>query len=318
MSRDTVIYNFSKGFDSLKEAFEANGYRVAVNEWAPAPQLAARCEIAVVNLYEAIRRPGDAVGLHRRLRRDAVPLIGIDRDAPWHLGIRWRRLALFRLLRPLDIYATHTLQPTWNFAPVKIYNPNAAWTRCYNLHGHTLAEMRDPLFFEYDVSFLGNMDGERYKEHAERARFFAALRPRLGAMGIRHYIAHSSGIDEETLIRVTQRSRINLSYRSSSDHGGTMSWGLPERCFGVPARGGFLLTDERRHAADDFDLATQWAGFTDMDDCVAKIRYHLDHFDLARDIAEAAHARVMRDHTYEKRATNLIRAGQDWRKNRAA
>jgi spore maturation protein CgeB len=137
-------------------------------------------------------------------------------------------------------------------------------------------------------------------------------------MGIRHYIAHSSGIDEETLIRVTQRSRINLSYRSSSDHGGTMSWGLPERCFGVPARGGFLLTDERRHAADDFELATQWAGFTDMDDCVAKIRYHLDHFDLTRDIAEAAHARVMRDHTYEKRATNLIRAGQDWRKNRAA
>jgi hypothetical protein len=68
MRRDTIIYNFSKGFDSLREAFEAIGYRVAANEWAPAPQLAARCEIAVANLYEAIRRPGDAVGLHRRLR----------------------------------------------------------------------------------------------------------------------------------------------------------------------------------------------------------------------------------------------------------
>ena len=60
MSRDTVIFNFRKGFEPLKEAFEANGYRVAENEWAPAPQLAARCEAAVVNLYEAIRRPWNA------------------------------------------------------------------------------------------------------------------------------------------------------------------------------------------------------------------------------------------------------------------
>ena len=200
---------------------------------------------------------------------------------------------------------------------MKIYSPNAVWTRCFNLHGHTLAEMRDPVFFEHDVSFLGNMDGARYREHAERARFFAALRPRLDAMGIRHYIAHSSGIDEETQIRVIQRSRINLSYRSSCDHGGTLSWGLPERCYGVPARGGFLLTDERRHAADDFDLSTEWAGFTDMDDCLAKIRYYLNRFDLARNIAEAAHARVIRDHTYEKRAGHLIGAGQVWRNNSA-
>lgn len=317
MKRDTVIFNFRKGFEPLKEAFEANGYRVAENEWAPAPQLAARCQVAVVNLYEAIRRPWAAVGLHRRLRAAGAPLIGIDRDAPWHMGIRWRRLALFRLLRPLDIYATHTLQPTWEFAPVKIYNPNAVWTRCFNLHGHTLAEMRDPAFFEYDVSFLGNMDAERYKEHAERALFFAALRPRLDAMGIRHYIAHSSGIDEATQIRVIQRSRINLSFRSSCDHGGTLSWGLPERCYGVPARGGFQLTDERRHAADDFDLSTEWAGFSGIDDCVAKIRYYLDRFDVTRAIAEAAHARVMRDHTYEQRAKHLIEAGQNWRRSAA-
>ena len=43
MSRDTVIFNFRKGFEPLKEAFEADGYRVAENEWAPAPQLAAGC-----------------------------------------------------------------------------------------------------------------------------------------------------------------------------------------------------------------------------------------------------------------------------------
>ncbi|HZV53737.1 MAG TPA: glycosyltransferase [Rhodocyclaceae bacterium] len=310
MTRDTILFNFRKGFAPLKEAFENLGYRVVENEWAPPPELAARCEAAIVNLYEGVRQPLRAVALHRRLRAAGVPVIGIDRDAPWHMGIRRRRLALFRLLRPLDIYASHTMQPTWAFAPIKIYNPNAVWTRCFNLHGQTLEQMRDPAFFEYDVSFLGNMDGERYKEHAERARFFTELRRRLDDMGVRHYIAHSSGIAEETQIRVIQRSHINLSYRSSCDHGGTLSWGLPERCYGVPARGGFLLTDQRRHAADDFDLATEWAGFTDMEDCLGKIRYYLDNFALTRRIAEAAHARVMRDHTYEHRARRLLEAAK--------
>ena len=314
MPRNSVILNYRKGFPPLQEAFENIGYRVLENDWAPAPELLASVQACVINLYEAIRNPWSALALKRRLKLAGVPLIGLDRDAPWHMGLRWRRLAWFRLLRPLDIYASHTLQPTWNFAPLKIYSANAVWVRNFNLHGHTLEEMRDPGFYEYDVSFLGNMDGQRYKEHAERARFFAALRPRLDALGIRHDIRHSSGVSEEMQIRVIQRSRINLSYRSSCDHGGTLSWGLPERCYGVPARGGFLLTDERRHAADDFDLATEWAGFADLEDCVAKIQYWLAHFEASRRIAEAAHARVMREHTYEKRAHNLIAAAEKLRR----
>jgi spore maturation protein CgeB len=167
--------------------------------------------------------------------------------------------------------------------------------------------MRNPEYYEYDVSFLGNMDGLRYKEHAERQRFFEALCPRLDAMGVRYYIKHSSGISEAEQIRVIQRSRINLSYRSSCDHGGELSWGLPERCYGVPARGGFLLTDQREHAKDDFDLATEWAGYEGFEDCLVKIRYWLDHFAESRALAEAAHSRVMRGHTYEDRARNLLR-----------
>ena len=313
MPRDTVILNYRKGFLPLKEGFENIGFRVAENVWSPDADLLARTGLCVTNLYEAIRAPWASIALKRRLKSARVPFLGLDRDAPWHIGLRWRRMALFRALRPLDVYASHTLQPTWDFAPTKVYSANAVWVRNFNLHGHSLEEMRDPAFYEWDVSFLGNMDGTRYKEHAERERFFGELRGRLDALGLRHCIRHSSGIGEEEQIRVIQRSRINLSYRSSCDHGGTLSWGLPERCYGVPARGGFLLTDERRHAGDDFDLATEWAGFTDLDDCVEKVRYWLAHFEESRRIAEAAHARVMRDHTYEQRALNLIKAGQQSR-----
>ena len=124
-------------------------------------------------------------------------------------------------------------------------------------------------------------------------------------------------MSEAEQVEVIQRSVINLSYRSSCDHrsraGVEMSWGLPERCYGVPARGGFVLADERRHAADDFDLATEWASYKDFDDCTARIRHFTAHFAETRAIAEAAHARVMREHTYEHRARRLLEVARAWR-----
>ena len=306
---NVVVLNFRKGFPPLRDAFEALGFEIAENLWSPPAALLARTRLCIVNLYEAARQPLRAVLLKRSAGRCRVPVIAFDRDAPWHMGLRRRRLLLLQLLKPFDIYATHTLQPTYEFAPVKIYNPNAVWTRHFNLHGQSLAAMRDPGFYALDVSFLGNMNGKRYQEHALREAFFAELSQRLKAPGIRFLFSDSAGIPDAEQIRVIQRSRINLSYRSSCDHESDGSWGLPERCYGVPARGGFLLSDARRHAADDFDLATEWASYQGIEDCVEKIRHYLGHFEETRRIAEAAHARVMRQHTYAHRARALIAAG---------
>jgi spore maturation protein CgeB len=75
----------------------------------------------------------------------------------------------------------------------------------------------------------------------------------------------------------------------------------------VPACGGFLLSDRRRHAADDF-ADDERAEYDDIDDCVGRIRYFLAHFDEARAVAERARARVVRDHGYRNRAARLL----DW------
>lgn len=40
-----------------------------------------------------------------------------DCDASWHMGIRRRRLWLLNWLRPLDLYASHALEPSRIFAP---------------------------------------------------------------------------------------------------------------------------------------------------------------------------------------------------------
>ncbi len=236
MPRDTIILNYRNGFPQLREAFEHIGYRVVKNDWTPAPELLAHTEICVVNLYEAIRNPWSTVWLKRRLQQAGVPLIGLDRDAPWHMGIRWRRLALFRLLRPLDIYASHTIQPGWNFAPIKLYSPNAVWVRTFNLHGHSLEEMRDSNFYEYDVSFLGNLDGQRFKEHAKREHFFEVLSRRLAPLGIRCRFAQWTGVALSEQVHLIQRSRINLNYGAAADYGAVPSWGFARallRCSGL-------------------------------------------------------------------------------------
>lgn len=316
-SRNLVLFALNSGSVILHEAFETLGYKVCTNVSQPTAAQLAHATMCIISTYEAARRPLPTLRLKRRLKAAGVPLVGIDRDAPWHMGLQVRRLKILEWLQLLDIYATHTLQPTYDFAPIKHYNANAVWVRNFNLHGRTLDEMRDPAFFRWDVSFVGNMNGARYKEHAERERFFGALEPRLKSLGLRVLFCNSGGMSEQEQIDVIQRSVINLNYRSSCDHrsraGVEMSWGLPERCYGVPARGGFMLSDERRHAADDFDLGREWASYRDFDDCIDRIRHFCTHFADTRSIAEAAHVRVMRDHTYERRAEALLAVAGKWR-----
>jgi len=312
-----VLFAFRFAMQPYREAFEALGYDVQLGVAEPDASQLERAALCILGLYDGVRRPWATWRLRRALRRAQIPLIGIDRDAPWHLGIRVARLKLFEQLRLLDVYATHTLQPTYRFAPITHYNANAVWTRKFHLHGATLEQMRDPAFFRWDVSFVGNLDGVRYREHAERQRFLAELEPRLRALGLRVLFRHSEGMSEAEQIEVIQRSIINLNYRSSCDHrsrrGVAGSWGLPERCYGVPARGGFVLSDERRHAKDDFDPAREWASYRDLEQCVARVRHFVTHFPETRAIAEAAHKRVLREHTYEHRAARLLQVAQQWR-----
>lgn len=315
-SRDLVLFGLHTRSEMFHDALQNLGYEVAIVGDRPDPDQLARAAFCFISVYDGVRSPWAALKLKRHLKRAGVPLFGIDRDGPWHMGRLVRQLRLFAWLKVLDVYAPHTLQPTYRFAPQVVYNANAVWVKNFNLHGRTLEEMRDPAFFRWDVSFVGNMHGERYKEHAERQRFFTALQPRLESLGLRVLFCSSGGMSEQEQIDVIQRSIINLNYRSSCDHrsrsGVEMSWGLPERCYGVPARGGFMLSDERRHAADDF-APGEWASYRDFEDCIARIQYFLAHFAETRAIAEAAHARVMRDHTYEKRAERLLAVAAQWR-----
>jgi spore maturation protein CgeB len=306
-----VALNFRKGFPALLEGFQALGCEVVENAWSSAALQGV--DACIIELYDGVRQPWTMWRLKNALRRGNVPLIALDRDAPWHKGVRSRKLWLFDRLGLLDIYATHALQNSRPFAPNVIYLPNAAWTGRYGLGEVTLEDMRQPGWYRHDVSFLGNLDAARYPEHRKRADFLSQLGLRLKMVGVNAYFRDSADMTPEQQVEIIQRSRINLNCGAACDNGPERSWGLAERCYGIPACGGFLLSDERRHARDDFALDAEWVFFNDLDDCVAKVCHYLKHPDQARAIAEAAHCRVMRDHTYQQRAERLIAEIRDWR-----
>lgn len=263
--------------------------------------------------YEGLRHPLKVWSMHRLLKRHDIPLFVWNQDAPHYLNRAAWRLDLLDRARLFDIYATHTLiDSRRSFADAILYLPNAADTARYHLQGRTLEQLRESAAYEWDVSFIGAMDGSRYKELRRRQEFFTALAERLRAKGIRYLFREAADLSAADQVDLIQRTRINLNFGAACEYGAPVASGLPERCYGIPACGGFLLCDRRTHARDDFTPGENWAEFENLDDCVAKIEYWLAHFTSARDLAERCHAHVMAHHTYAHRAEKLHQALLDW------
>jgi len=306
------IVNY-RNFAPIREGLESCGYTVHENLWNPSDEKLQDCEGCLIDIYEAMNRPVDVLRLKSRLRRHRIPLIGWNRDAPWNRGAGRHRLWWFRKLRVLDLYMAHSLQEAAAFSPDARYLPNAAWATRYNLAGRGFEDLRDPTGYRYDVSFVGTLDAKKHPAIATRARFFTELERRLAAFGVTTWFRHGKKMPLREQVDLIQRSRINLAFGAACDNGPEKSWGLPERCYGVPACGGFLLSEERVHAKDDFEPGKEWVDFSNMEDCVGKIRHFLTNFARAREIAERAHERVFREHAYEHRARTMAATAREWK-----
>lgn len=309
-----IVVNLPKPFPALEQALAQEGCDVIAGCRDPAKLEKAAADACIMDLPDAARHLVDTWRLKAVLAHRRAPLILLDRDAPWYKGVRARRLWLLAKLRLADLHATHSMQHAGRFGAGSLYLPNAAWVDAYHLHGRTLESLRDPATYARDVCFLGNVDDRRYPEHRPRMEFLRELGRRLDEVGIRLDTVDSCAMTTADQVRVIQESRINLNVGAAADNGGEASWGLPERCYGIPACGGFLLSDRRRHAADDFAAGREWADFEGMTECVARIRHALANFAESRAIAEAAYRRVMADHTYAVRARTLIAAIEGWRR----
>lgn len=302
-----LVMPFRRPFEALEEALQEAGCDIERN-WKGQP-----VDAVLVDFCDAIRHPIQTWMMRHTMQKSA-PLVAIARDAPWHKGIRRHKVWMARRLKPFDIYASHSLQQAQGFAHCVLYLPNAARLSHYCLGELTLADLRDPRQYRHQVSFIGNMNASRYPEHRSRVDFLITLQQRLAGVGISlDLIDSASGISEKEQVTAIQSSLINLNYGAACDQGNEKSWGLPERCYGIPACGGFLISDERIHADDDFVPEREWIDYKDIESCIARIRYFIAHPNAARDIAEAAHAKVIKTHSYRHRAKTLINAISLWK-----
>jgi spore maturation protein CgeB len=300
-----VLLNFRGGFAGLREGFEALGCEVIENQWSPERAALEGAALCVADFVDCARKVRRTLGLKQRLSRGGVTFVALNRDAPFDRGIHATRLTVMAWLKPFDGYASHSMQGAAKFSARTLYCPNAARESVYHVNEEELKAMRDRGSYRWDVSFFGNLDAVRYREHARRVAFLSALEAKLAPLGVKTLFRDGAGLSDDEQLDLIRHSRINLSTFAACDAGEESSWGLPERCYGVPACGGFLLSDRRRHAPEDFADAER-AEYEGLEDCVAKVRHFLAHFSEARAIAERARARAAREHGYRNRAQRLL------------
>jgi len=112
----------------------------------------------------------------------------------------------------------------------------------------------------------------------------------------------------EEFMKIVAASKINLNLHSSNRREGVdpACDAINPRVFEIAAAGGFQLCDPCVGLEDHFDFETELPTFTNLAELRARIDYFLAHPDDRKAIARAARDRALRDHTYERRAQQML------------
>lgn len=156
----------------------------------------------------------------------------------------------------------------------------------------------------YDVTFVGLPHGER----PDLVRYIrnAGIDIRVWGLGW-----ESGRVDQTDLIRIFNQSRINLNFSNASSKPRFQRWlrfepQIKARNFEIPGTGGFQLSGR----ADDIDAYyvpdREIVLFGDRRELVERIRHYLSHEDERAHVAEAGYQRTKRDHTYDRRLSEIF------------
>jgi len=108
--------------------------------------------------------------------------------------------------------------------------------------------------------------------------------------------------------RITAGAKINLNLHSSATHAGVdpRCDAVNPRVFEIAACGGFQICDPCQGLEAFFDFKSELPVYRNIKECRALIDYYLKADKERIEIAGAARARALRDHTYAHRATQML------------
>ena len=159
-----------------------------------------------------------------------------------------------------------------------------------------LAQPKPDAECEFAVSFVGSNYGDR-----------SARIERLRGAGITvECFGHgwpNGPVDAARLRDVVRNSRVSLNF---SEAGGGSGRQIKARVFEVPGAGGMLLTESAPHLDRYFEPGREIATFDDDTSLLLWVRRLLANPQERDAMANAGHARVLYEHTYERRLAELL------------
>jgi len=115
-------------------------------------------------------------------------------------------------------------------------------------------------------------------------------------------------VSTEETVKIFNASKINLNLHSSIQDKELITGGdfVNPRTFEIAGCKSFQLVDKRTLLPELFDLQTEMTVFSSLKELKQKIDYYLKHPQERKALAEAAYARVNKDHTYKNRMALLL------------
>ncbi len=115
-------------------------------------------------------------------------------------------------------------------------------------------------------------------------------------------------ISPEEYVKIFCASDINLNLHSSTERDGVEPNGdfINPRTFELAACGAFQLVDERTLLGECFEAGKEIVTFSSLPDLVAKVEHYKSRPEERAAIATAGRARVLRDHTYDRRIEQMM------------
>jgi len=150
----------------------------------------------------------------------------------------------------------------------------------------------------YDVCFVGRCYGER-KVFIEKLRQKGI---NIVAFGLGW--ENSDRLAQLDLVEIFNQSKIVLDISASSRDSSVLQ--IKGRIFEATGCGSLLLTKDERQIADYFIPSEELVTYQDADDAAEKIKYYLANEDERERIARTGYERVLKEHTWEKRLSDIF------------
>ena len=114
--------------------------------------------------------------------------------------------------------------------------------------------------------------------------------------------------DSEAFMKIVAGTHINLNLHSSQSHPGVdpKCDAINPRVFEIAAAGAFQVCDPCIGLEELFDFETELPVYRDLKELRSLIEHYLAHPEERKAIAKRAQERVLKDHTYEKRAQQML------------